>query len=78
LLAVPEFHYKQACSPGVRWAVVENPAMVERASELSTEYLQFFASISNAATPEPELTLPFTRHGVIHQLRFTDSPMSSA
>ena len=41
-------HYKQARSPTVRWAVVESPAMVERASELSTERLQFFTSISDA------------------------------
>ena len=42
-------HYKQARSPTVRWAIVESPAMVERASELSTERLQFFTSISEAA-----------------------------
>jgi hypothetical protein len=28
-------HYKQARSPGVRLAVVESPAMVERAPELN-------------------------------------------
>jgi len=42
-------HYKQARSQTVRWAVVESPAMVERASELSTDRLRFFASISEAA-----------------------------
>jgi putative methyltransferase (TIGR04325 family) len=42
-------HYKQARSPGIRWAVVETPAMVERAKELATEKLQFFTSISVAA-----------------------------
>jgi hypothetical protein len=42
-------HYKQARSPSVRWAVVESPAMVERASELSTEQLRFITSISDAA-----------------------------
>jgi hypothetical protein len=42
-------HYKQAHSRSARWAVVESPAMVERASELSTDRLQFFASISDAA-----------------------------
>ena len=42
-------HYKQARSPAVRWAVVENPAMVERASELSTDRLRFFTSILEAA-----------------------------
>lgn len=43
-------HYKQARSPTVRWAVVESPAMVERAKELSTKRLQFFTSISTAAS----------------------------
>jgi hypothetical protein len=41
-------HYKQARSPTVRWAVVETPAMVERAKELATERLQFFTDISSA------------------------------
>jgi putative methyltransferase (TIGR04325 family) len=41
-------HYKQARSPSVRWAVVETPAMVERAKELATDRLQFFPSISDA------------------------------
>lgn len=43
-------HYKQARihSPSVRWAVVETPAMVRRASELATDCLQFFTSISEA------------------------------
>lgn len=42
-------HYKQARSNDVRWAVVETPAMVERAKELATDRLQFFTSISDAA-----------------------------
>ena len=42
-------HFKQARSPTVRWAVVENLAMAERASELSSEHLRFFTSISEAA-----------------------------
>lgn len=41
-------HYKQAQSPDVRWAVVETPAMVTRAKELSTDRLQFFTDISEA------------------------------
>src|SRR6266700_933030 len=41
-------HYKQARSPLVRWAVVETPAMVERARELATVRLQFFTGISEA------------------------------
>ena len=41
-------HYKQAKVPGVRWAVVETPAMVERAKELATANLQFFSNISDA------------------------------
>jgi putative methyltransferase (TIGR04325 family) len=42
-------HYKDANSASVRWAVVETPAMVARAKELSTERLQFFATIKEAA-----------------------------
>src|SRR5665647_1540419 len=42
-------HYKMMQSPSVRWAVVETPAMVERASEIATDNLRFFASISDAA-----------------------------
>jgi len=43
-------HYKQArlSAPDVRWAVVETPAMVARASELSTPNLRFFTSIAGA------------------------------
>jgi hypothetical protein len=43
-------HYKLARrqSPDIRWAVVETPAMLERASGLATEKLQFFAAISDA------------------------------
>src|SRR5436190_4381167 len=42
-------HYKQARLPEVRWAVVETPAMAERARELATDRLRFFTSISEAA-----------------------------
>lgn len=43
-------HYKAAKrhSPDVRWAVVDTPAMVARASELATDNLRFFASVSEA------------------------------
>ncbi|SHJ94860.1 putative methyltransferase, LIC12133 family [Bradyrhizobium lablabi] len=42
-------HYKQARSPIVRWAVVETPLMVQRASELATDRLRFFTSVRDAA-----------------------------
>jgi hypothetical protein len=42
-------HYKMMQSPSVRWAVVETPAMADRASEIATENLRFFSSISDAA-----------------------------
>ena len=42
-------HYKQAGLPNVRWAVVDTPAMVARASELATDKLKFFLSIQEAA-----------------------------
>lgn len=43
-------HYKEAGSPTVRWAVVETPAMVARAKELSTNNLQFFSDVEAAAS----------------------------
>jgi putative methyltransferase (TIGR04325 family) len=44
-------HYKLARlqSPGIRWAVVETPAMVDRASQLATDQLMFFDDIQKAA-----------------------------
>jgi hypothetical protein len=44
-------HYKLARlqSPDIKWAVVETPAIVARASELATDRLQFFAAIPDAA-----------------------------
>lgn len=42
-------HYKQARLPSVRWAVVETPAMVNRATELSTDRLRFFSNVPDAA-----------------------------
>jgi hypothetical protein len=43
-------HYKlaQRQSPNIRWAVVETPEMVERASMLATDRLQFFTDLSQA------------------------------
>lgn len=41
-------HYKEA-RLDAKWAVVETPAMVQRAQELATEQLRFFTSISAAA-----------------------------
>jgi putative methyltransferase (TIGR04325 family) len=44
-------HYKLAVrqSSSIRWAVVETPAMVARASELATRQLRFFTDIEEAA-----------------------------
>lgn len=44
-------HYKLARqqSPDIRWAVVETPAMVRRASKLATNRLMFFSDIEKAA-----------------------------
>jgi hypothetical protein len=44
-------HYKEAIhhTPDVRWAVVETPAMVQRASVVATDRLQFFSSVAGAA-----------------------------
>jgi len=41
-------HYLQANSSTIRWAVVETPAMVAKAKDLSTGQLQFFTRISDA------------------------------
>jgi hypothetical protein len=43
-------HFKLArrSSPDIRWAVVETPAMIKRATELATDQLQFFTDISEA------------------------------
>lgn len=45
-------HYKLARreTPLIRWAVVETPAMVRRATELATDHLQFFDSIGAAVS----------------------------
>jgi putative methyltransferase (TIGR04325 family) len=52
-------HYKCAIplSPDVRWAVVESPAVVQRAVVLATPKLQFFSSVENATDwlGEPDL-----------------------
>jgi putative methyltransferase (TIGR04325 family) len=44
-------HFKEAVNgaDGLRWAVVETPAMVDRAKELATDRLRFFASVDQAA-----------------------------
>lgn len=42
-------HYRQAQLPAARWAVVDTSAMVERAAELATCHLKFFASLTAAA-----------------------------
>lgn len=38
-------HYKAVQSSAIRWAVIETPAMVARASELETDNLRFFSDI---------------------------------
>lgn len=44
-------HYKvaQQQSPDIRWAIVETPAMVRRASKLASNRLMFFTEIEKAA-----------------------------
>jgi putative methyltransferase (TIGR04325 family) len=57
-------------SPAIRWAVVETPDMVKRASELETDGLRFFSDISSALA---WLGAP----QVVHcngALQFTDDP----
>jgi len=44
-------HYKEALHhvPDVRWAVVETPAMVGKASEIATDRLRFFTTVAQAS-----------------------------
>lgn len=44
-------HYKLAShqSPGIRWAIVETPVMIQRATEFSSDKLRFFSDITEAA-----------------------------
>ena len=44
-------HYKLARrqSPEIRWAVVETPAMIERAEQFATDRLRFFPDVADAA-----------------------------
>jgi putative methyltransferase (TIGR04325 family) len=59
-------HYKHAriSSPGIRWAVVETPAMIARAAELSTENLKFFSSVGEAAMWLGQIDLVFSSGAV--------------
>jgi len=60
-------HYKCATplSPGVRWAVVETPAVVRRASALVSDRLSFFTSIDEAADWLGEIDLMHS-DGALH------------
>lgn len=58
-------HYKQARSSTVRWAVVETPAMVKRASELTTDRLRFFTSITDAKNWLGDIEVMYSR-GALH------------
>ncbi|MEK9285521.1 hypothetical protein MTR72_38985 [Bradyrhizobium sp. ISRA442] len=65
-------HYKLAerRSPGIRWAVVETPGMVARASELATERLRFFSDIDSAAAWLGEIDLMHSNSA----LQYTPDP----
>jgi putative methyltransferase (TIGR04325 family) len=67
-------HYKQARSDTVRWAVVETPAMVARAKELSTDRLQFFTDISEAAAWLSDIDVMHS-NGALH---FAEDPEQTA
>jgi hypothetical protein len=68
-------HYKevQRQSPDVRWAVVETPAMVARASELATDRLRFFTSLDSAAEWLGRLDLIYSNGA----LQYTQDPVST-
>ena len=60
-------HYKCATplSPDVRWAVVETPAVVARASVLASDRLRFFTSVAAAADWLGEIDLMHS-DGALH------------
>ena len=60
-------HYKCATplSPEVKWAVVETPAVVARASVLATDKLRFFTSVEQAADWLGEIDLMHS-DGALH------------
>jgi putative methyltransferase (TIGR04325 family) len=62
-------HYKEA-RLDARWAVVETAAMVQRAKELATEQLQFFASVKAAADWLGEIDLMHSNGA----LQYTQDP----
>lgn len=69
-------HYKQAriTSPDIRWAVVETPAMVARASDLSTDKLKFFSSTEGAAEWLGEVEMAYSSGA----MQYTPSPEDAA
>lgn len=68
-------HYKAARreAPLIRWAVVETPAMVREASNLSTDQLKFFDSIDAAAAWLGHVDLIYSSGA----LQYTSSPMET-
>jgi len=67
-------HYKQArlSAPDVRWAVVETPAMVARANELSTPNLRFLTSVAGAKEWLRDIDLAYSSRA----LQYTSDPES--
>jgi len=66
-------HYKEAQCEKVRWAVVETPAMVARASELETSNLKFFAGIADAAAWLGDIDLIYSNGA----LQYTPDPATT-
>jgi putative methyltransferase (TIGR04325 family) len=68
-------HYKavQRQNPDIRWAVVETPAMVARASELATERLSFFTELYAAVQWLGQLDLVYSNGA----LQYTPDPLST-
>ena len=69
-------HYKCATplSPDVRWAVVETPAVVARASVLASDKLRFFTSVAAAADWLGEIDLMHS-DGALH---YSPDPLAGA
>lgn len=68
-------HYKRAKiqNPGVRWAVVETPAMAARAKELETERLRFFTTIQDATAWLGQVDLMHSNGAI----QYTADPMAT-
>jgi putative methyltransferase (TIGR04325 family) len=67
-------HYKRANHQTVKWAVVETPAMVERAKTLETYHLRFFTDIDDAASWLGNVDVMHSNGAI----QYTNDPLATA